>query len=112
LYQLEKLIDSRDWVIKRSGRWLTTGLSDAIKHLPDKEGLIFKVFKSSVVLLLMFLKSPLFRRNDFASAEFKNDRAIVLEAVKSGYSLDLVPPTFQTDREIVLEAVKKDFRQS
>lgn len=62
LSQLEKLLDLQDWRIKQFGRWLTRALSNAIKHLPDKEESIFKVFKSSVVCIFLIKKSSLFKK--------------------------------------------------
>ena len=57
----EKLLDLPDWKFKQCGRWLTKHLSYAIKHLPDKEGLIFTVFRNSVAMLYMIKKSKLFK---------------------------------------------------
>ena len=62
LLQLEKLLDLPVWRLKQSGRWLTKHLSHAIKHLPDKEELIFKVFKNSVAMLFMIKRSPSFKK--------------------------------------------------
>lgn len=59
--QLERLLDLPGWRIKQSGRWLTKGLSQAIKHLPDREESTFTVFKSSVLLLFMIKQSPKFK---------------------------------------------------
>lgn len=66
---LEKLLDLPVWTIKQSGRWLTKHLSYAIEHLPDKEELIFKVFKNSVVTLLMIKKSQKFRKTILSTLE-------------------------------------------
>lgn len=61
----EKLLNSQDYTLIRSGRWLTKHLSFAIKHLPDKEELICQVFKKCVILLFMLKKSKLFQRKIF-----------------------------------------------
>ena len=58
----EKLLDLPVWRLKQSGRWLTKMLSAAIKHLPDKEDVIFKAFKSSALLLMLVKKSNLFKK--------------------------------------------------
>jgi IS605 OrfB family transposase len=56
--RLEKLLDLQDWKLKQLERWLTTRLSFAIKHLPDKEESIYKVFKTSVVILFISKSRP------------------------------------------------------
>lgn len=61
LSQWEKLLSLPVWRLKQFGRWLTRGFLNATKHLPDKEELIFKVFKSSVLLLVMIKKSLKFK---------------------------------------------------
>jgi len=55
--QLEKLLDLQVLTLKQSGRWLTKHLFFAIKHLPDNEELIFKVFKNCVLILFLIKKS-------------------------------------------------------
>ncbi len=60
--QWEELLSLPDWRLKQFGRWLTKGLFNATKHLPDKEGLIFKVFKNSVLLLFLMKRSQTFKR--------------------------------------------------
>lgn len=55
--QLEKLLNLRVLTLKQSGRWLTKHLFFAIKHLRDKEELIFKVFKNCVLILFLIKKS-------------------------------------------------------
>ena len=60
--KLEKLLDLPAWRFKQCGRWLTIRLSWAIKHRPDKEDSIFKVFKNSVAMLFMIKKSQLFKK--------------------------------------------------
>lgn len=62
LSQWERLLSLPVWRLKQSGRWLTKGLSNATKHLPDKEDLIFRAFKSSALLLFMTKQSPTFRK--------------------------------------------------
>lgn len=59
--QWEKLLSLPVWRLKQFGRWLTKGFLNATKHLPDKEESIFKVFKSSVLLLVMIKKSQKFK---------------------------------------------------
>ena len=49
----DKLLCLQDWRPKQFGNWLTTRLSYAIEHLPDKEELIYKVFKQCVVLIFL-----------------------------------------------------------
>ena len=45
----------------------------------------------------------------FASAALKDDRKIVLEAVKQdGFALQYASPVLQDDHEIVLDAVEQD----
>ena len=61
LCQLEKLLSLQDLTVKHYGRWLTKHLSFAIKHLPEQEELIFKVFKQCVLLLPVLKRSTLFR---------------------------------------------------
>lgn len=56
----EKLLNLQVWSVKRSGRWLTKSLSSAIKHLPDREELVYKVFKRCVMLVFMIKRSPKF----------------------------------------------------
>ena len=58
---LKKLLDLQVYSLKQSGRWLTKHLSFAIEHLPDKEELVFKVFKTSVTILFLIKKSPSFK---------------------------------------------------
>lgn len=55
--QLEKRLDLQVLTLKQSGRWLTKHLFYAIKHLPDNEELIFKVFKNCVLILFLIKKS-------------------------------------------------------
>ncbi len=62
LSPLEKLLPLQVWTLRRSGNWLTKHLSFAIEHLPDKEELIYKVFKNCVVVLLLLKRSKLFQR--------------------------------------------------
>lgn len=59
---LEELLPLQDWTIRRSGNWLTKHLSFAIEHLPDKEELIFKVFKNSVLVLFLLKKNPRYQK--------------------------------------------------
>lgn len=67
--QLEKLLSLQDLTVKRSARWLTTHLSYAIVHLPDKEELIFQVFKQCVIMLLLIKRSQKFRNKIFCMLE-------------------------------------------
>lgn len=61
LSQLEKLLDSQASILKQLGRWLTTRLSYATEHLPDKEKSIYTVFKHCVVTVFLLKKNRLFR---------------------------------------------------
>jgi len=70
LLQLEKLLDFPIWKLKQSGRWLTKHLSFAIKHLPDKEKLIFDVFKNCVIILFMIKRSQSFKKEILSILEF------------------------------------------
>ena len=56
---LVRLLDSLDSKLKLLGNWLTKHLLFAIKHLPDKEESIYKVFKASVLILFLSKKSLL-----------------------------------------------------
>jgi IS605 OrfB family transposase len=61
LSPLAKLLPLQDLTVKRSGRWLTKHLWFAIEHLPDKEELISKVFKTCVLILFMLKRSKTFQ---------------------------------------------------
>jgi IS605 OrfB family transposase len=67
--QLEKLLSLQALTVRQSGRWLTKHLSFAIEHLPDKEELIFTVFKQCVVTLFLVKKSNLFRSKTLSMLE-------------------------------------------
>lgn len=71
MLQLEKLLDLQVLRIRQLGRWLTSHFSYAIKHLPDKEELIFRVFKNSVVILFLIKKSPLFKKKILSMLEYQ-----------------------------------------
>lgn len=58
LYPLEKLLGLQGLKLKRLGNWLTKHLLFAIEHLPDKEDIIFKVFKHSVATMYLVNKHP------------------------------------------------------
>lgn len=58
LYQLEKLLGLQGLKLKLLGNWLTKHLLFAIEHLPDKEDIIFKVFKHSVATIYLLNKHP------------------------------------------------------
>lgn len=55
---------------KQLGKWLTLRKSQAIKHLPDKEELIEKIFKQCVITCLMMRRSKLARNRIFSILEF------------------------------------------
>ena len=58
---LEAQLSLPEYVSKRSGRWLTSHLSFAIEHLPDKEELVSRVFKQCVIILFLSRRSKSFR---------------------------------------------------
>ena len=62
LLELEKHLSLQDLTVKQYGRWLTTHLSFATEHLPDKGELIFKVFKECVIMLLLIKRSAAYRK--------------------------------------------------
>ena len=62
LCPLEKLLGLQGWKLKLLGNWLTKHLLFAIEHLPDKEDIIFKVFKHSVATIYLVNKHPTLQR--------------------------------------------------
>ena len=58
LYPLEKLLGLQGLKLKLLGNWLTKHLLFATEHLPDKEDIIFKVFKHSVATIYLLNKHP------------------------------------------------------
>ena len=85
LLQWEKLLDLSVWKLKQLGRWLTKHLSYAIKHLPAKEELIFKVFKNSAAMLLLIKKSHSFKKKILSMLESrpKSKWMIFLDSLNS-----------------------------
>lgn len=81
----EKLLLLQGLTLKRSGKWLTTHLSYAIEHLPDKEELIYKVFKTCVLLIFMVKRSKLFKNKILSMLEYplKNKWTIFLDKLNS-----------------------------
>ncbi|MFH1564295.1 MAG: DUF4116 domain-containing protein [bacterium] len=77
---------------------------DNFAKLPEK-------FREDKNLLLMALEEPVHSAEEqylHASAELKNDREVVLKAVKSNscWILEHVPAEFKTDAKVVMEACK------
>ena len=85
LSPLEKLLDLQDWKLKQLGRWLTKNLLYAIKHLPDKEELIYKVFKNLLATIYLIKKSQSFKNKILSMPEFqqKNKWTIFLDNLSS-----------------------------
>lgn len=85
LLQLEKLLNSRVLISKLSGRWLTKNLSNALKHLPEQEGLINSVFKQCVILMFLLLKSQKAKNVILSMLEFplENSWMIFLDKLSS-----------------------------
>ena len=90
--QLEKLLVLPDLTVKQSGKWLTTHLSFAIEHLPDKEELIFKVFKQCVIALLLLKRSQLFRKRilSMLGCRQKSNWMIFLDRLNTSSDLNML----------------------
>ena len=91
LLQLEKLLSLPVLTFKQSVRWLIKHQSFAIEHLPDKEELIFKVFKNCVLVLMLIKKSPKFKKKIMYMLEYQQkskwttflDKLNILESLNS-----------------------------
>lgn len=73
LSQFEMLLSSPVWTSKQLGRWLTKRQSQAIKHQPDNEKLIKKVFNKCVILIFLIKMSSLARKKIFSIVEFQQE---------------------------------------
>lgn len=93
LSQLDKLLDLQDWKLKRLGNWLTHQLSHAIKHLPDKEESIYKVFKSSLLILFLSKKSLSCRKkiSSMLGSQQKSKWTTFLDNLSSSKDLNTLP---------------------
>ncbi len=73
LYLSDMLLTSPVLTSKRLGRWLTRRRLQALKHLPDNEELINKVFKDCVVLIFMMKNSRTARNKILSILEFQQE---------------------------------------
>jgi IS605 OrfB family transposase len=93
LSQLEKLLNLQDWKLRRLGNWLTWQLFHAIEHLPDKEESIFKVFKSSLLILFLCKRSLKCRKKISSMPEFqqKSKWTTFLDNLSSSKNPNILP---------------------
>lgn len=103
----EKLLSLQDSTPKRFGNWLTIHLSYAIEHLPDKEELIYKVFKKCVLLVFMIKRSNLFKNKILSMLEYplKNKWTIFLDKLNSLENLNIL--SMYLLKTLVLELTSK-----
>ena len=108
LLQLDRLLCLQVLTAKQSGRWLTTHLSFATEHLPDKGELIFKVFKSCVVHMFLLKRSPLFRKRIFSMLEFPQRSSWTIFLDKLTISEDPIMLTTLLLKILVQELISRE----
>lgn len=108
LFLLQKLQDLPVSKLKQSGRWLTTHLYYATRHLEDKEKLIFKVFKISVIMLFMVKKSQTFRNkiSSMLGSLPKNKWTTFLDNLNSSDDLNIL--TIQLFQILLQESILRE----
>lgn len=108
LSQLDKLLDLQDWKLKRLGNWLTHQLSHAIKHLPDKEESIYKVFKSSLLILFLSKKSLKCRKkiSSMLGSQQKSKWTTFLDNLSSSKDQNTLP--IQLLQMLLQESISKE----
>lgn len=79
----------RGLTLKRLGNFLTTRLSMAIKHLPDKERYVSQVFRKCVILIFLLRKSKKFAKRIFCMLEFpqKNNWTTFLDKLSTSNNI-------------------------
>ena len=107
IYLSGMLLLSQDLTPKLLGRWLTLRKSQVIKHLPDKEELIEKIFKQCVIICLMMKRSKHSRKKIFSMLGFplKNKWETFLDNLNT--SEDQNTLTIQLFKILVRELILK-----
>lgn len=98
----------KDLTSKRLGRWLTTHKWMAIKHLPNSEELINKVFKRCVVMIFLAKVSSRAQEKIFSMLEFQHTNKWTTFLDKLITSRNLNKLTIHLFNTLVHELISKE----
>lgn len=108
LLPLKKHLSFQVLTSKQLGRWLTHHRLMAIKHLPDKEELINKVFKNCVIMTFLMRVSKSAKNKILSILEFQQKNKWMIFLDKLNLSNDLNTLTIQLFKTLVQELILKE----